>query len=114
MGWYGYRHGRDPDWRDLEEVVAQIFRSRGYKVQRNVKLTGVSGVSHEIDILASYETPLSEIRVAVECKRHTSPITKDAVMKLRDEILDLGIDKGVIVSTSGFTEGVYATRSLPT
>lgn len=89
----------------MEEVVAGIFSSRGYRVQRNVRLTGVSGVSHEIDVLATYETPLGEVRVAVECKRHASPVMKDAVMKLRDEIQDLGIEKGIIVSTSGFTEG---------
>ncbi len=100
------------DWRELEEVVADVFRGRGYRVQRNVKLRGASGVSHEIDVLATYATPLGEVKVAVECKRHASPVTKDAVMKLREEIQDLCIEKGILVSTSGFTEGAirYARK----
>ena len=94
-----------PDWKNLEELVERLFRSMGYETQKNAIIEGKSGAKHEIDVLAIYKAPLHEDKVAIECKHHQNPVNKDVIMKLKQIIDDTSINKGIIVSTSGFTSG---------
>ncbi|MCD6126578.1 MAG: restriction endonuclease, partial [Thaumarchaeota archaeon] len=61
----------------LEELVAKIFRAKGYDVKHNIKLMGRSGVEHQIDVYAEYKAPLHTSRIVVECKSYDKPIDKD-------------------------------------
>ena len=88
---------------DLERLIAEIFRNAGYSVNHNVRLTGRSGVIHQIDVYVEYRAPLHLSRIIIECKSQDKPIDKDAVIKLIHEVDDLGVDKGILVTTSYFT-----------
>ena len=93
----------------LEKLVAELFRSKGYNVKHNVKLTGRSGVKHQIDVYAEYRAPLHTSRIIVECKSYDRPVDKDIVMKLVHEVDDLGVDRGILVTTSYFTPDAVST-----
>jgi len=95
----------------LEELVAKIFRAKGYDVKHNVKLIGRSGVEHQIDVYAEYKAPLHTSRIVIECKSYDKPIDKDIVMKLIHEVEDLGVDRGILVTTSYFTPDAISTAS---
>jgi hypothetical protein len=93
----------------LEELLAMLFKSKGYDARRNAKLTGRSGVEHQIDVLAEYRAPLHVSKIIVECKAYDKPIDKNIVMKLIHEVGDLGADRGILVTTSYFTPDAVST-----
>lgn len=89
--------------------MAEYFRSHGYEARCNEVLEGRSGGRHEIDVLAEKSDPLTTYRVAVECKAWKQPIKKDVVSKLNYIVGDLGLNKGIIVSLSGWRSGADRT-----
>ena len=104
MGITPYEKGRK-----FEELIANLFRSRGYEVRHDIKMVGRSGVEHQIDIYAEYKAPLHTSRIIVECKSYSAPIDKDVVMKLISVVNDLGVDRGILITTSYFTPDAVAT-----
>jgi len=94
---------------ELERLVAYLFKAKGYDVRHNVKMRGRSGVEHQIDVYAEYRASLHVSKVIVECKSYDKPIDKDVVMKLIHEVDDLGVDKGVLITTSYFTPDAIST-----
>ena len=84
----------------FEKFIAELFRKAGYIAEHNVILTGKSGVKHQVDLLVTYRTPIMDFRVLVECKNWDKLVNKDIVMKVYNELQDLGLDKGVIVTQS--------------
>jgi len=98
----------DLDWSTFEDKVAQLYRKLGAKVKQNVKLAGF-----QIDVYLEEETPSKQIvRTAVECKFHRkgkvgNKIVNDfyrVIKTLKEKGL---IDKGIIVSYSGFSQDAY-------
>jgi hypothetical protein len=95
-------------WRHLEQRVAHHFERNGYTARTNQVLRAPNGQPHEIDVLAERRDAAGTHRVAVECKAWQSPIDKDVVYKLHQEMADLGLTKGIIVSVGGFKCGARA------
>ncbi len=105
----GYEKGLE-----LERLVAQLFSSKGYFVKHNMKFRGRSGVEHQIDVYAEYRAPLHTSRIIIECKAYDKPVDKDVVMKLIQEVLDIGVDRGILVTTSYFTpDAVSIAKDYP-
>jgi len=98
----------DGDWRALEERVARYLAANGYRVQRNVKVVGRMGAPHEIDVLGERSDGVTTYSVLVECKWWQSRIEKDVVAKLGMILLDVGANKGIIVSKEGSRSGAVA------
>jgi len=104
---YEKQPARSSDWASFEDDVAQIYRELGARVQQNVNLAGF-----QIDILLEESTPSKQnLRSAVECKFTKSKvgnrIANDfarVVNTLKEAHL---VDKGIIVSQSGFTPDAY-------
>jgi len=94
---------------ELERLVTYLFKAKGYDVRHNVKMRGRSGVEHQIDVYAEYRAPLHVSKIIVECKSYDKPIDKDIVMKLIHEVEDLGVDKGILITTSYFTPDAIST-----
>lgn len=99
------------DWKKYEAITKYIYetlgKQSGVKVDgfgNSCKVTGKSGVSHQIDVLTSHSDGIHRYRTAIECKYWQEKINKDIVMKVSEIISDTGIDKGVIVSKNGFTQ----------
>jgi hypothetical protein len=89
----------------LEQQVAAFFAANGYSVTSNAILEGTSGGKHEIDVLAEKSDGVTRFAVAIECKAWQTPIEKDIISKLAYILGDLGINKGIIVSLSGWMVG---------
>ncbi len=96
------------DWSTFEDEVAQIYRELGAKVKQNVKLAGF-----QIDLYLEEETPSKQkVRTAVECKFYRrqkvgNKIVNDfyrVIKTLKEKGL---VDKGIIVSYSGFSQDAY-------
>ena len=93
----------------LEEIITKLFSVKGYDVKHNVKLMGRSGVEHQIDVYAEYKAPLHTSKIIIECKSYDRPIDKEIVMKLIHEVEDLGVDRGILITTSYFTSDAVST-----
>jgi len=96
------------DWSTFEDEVAQIYRELGASVKQNVKLAGF-----QIDIYLEEETPSGQkIRSVVECKfnRKTKVGNRTAneFYRVMKTLKDAGlVDKGIIVSYSGFSDDAH-------
>ena len=90
---------------EFELQVAGLLKAYGYAVTHNVTLTGKSGNAHQIDVLAEYACPLHTSRLIVEAKAYEHHVGKDVVMKLVSIRADLGMDRAVLATTTGFAAG---------
>lgn len=98
------------DWKLYEDITKFIYETLGKKYNvhiegygRNCKITGASGVTHQIDVLTSESDGINNYKTAIECKYLKKKVDKDIVMKLLSIINDTDIQRGIIVSKSGFT-----------
>ena len=86
-------------------MVEQILKTKGFSIERRLKLTGESGATHEIDVLAKRETDV----LAVECKNYCEARSV-GIKELRDfqsKIQDLSqINHAMFITNIKFTSGV--------
>jgi len=99
------------DWKKYEALTKYIYetlgRENGVIIEgfgNSCKVTGKSGVTHQIDVLTSHSDGVHSYRTAIECKYWQEKINKDTVMKVSGILSETGINKGVIVSKNGFTQ----------
>lgn len=93
----------------FELKIADLFKQKGYHVTHNIKMTGRSGATHQIDVLAQFTAPLHTSSVIIEAKSYQSNIDKDIIMKLVQIQQDLSIDRAILATTSDFTPGALQT-----
>ncbi|TRW25352.1 restriction endonuclease [Flavobacterium zepuense] len=98
------------DWKTYESITKYIYETLGKQHGVTVKghgssctVKGNSGTSHQIDVLTTHSDGIHSYETAIECKHWKEKVNKDIVMKLSAILEDTGINKGVIVSKSGFT-----------
>ncbi len=98
------------DWKIYESITKYIYETLGKQsgvavkgYGNDCKVTGKSGVSHQIDVITSHTEGSNTYETAIECKYRKEKVNKDVVMKLVQILEDTGISKGIIVSKSGFT-----------
>lgn len=96
------------NWKIYESITKYIYQTLGQRsgikidgYGKNCKIRGKSGVKHQIDVLTLQP---DGITTAIECKYWNKKVTKDTVMKLFGIIHDTTVDKGIIVSKSGYTK----------
>ena len=99
------------DWESYEGIVKDIYEKLGEGAGIEIicwgaacKVKGKSGVNHQIDVLASHSDGIHSYKTAIECKYWNNKVPKDAVTKLSEIIEDAHIEKGIVVSKSGFTQ----------
>jgi restriction system protein len=89
---------------EFEELMADVFRKKGFK---NVEVTQRTNDGGK-DIIMDEVTPSGEvIKVLVECKHHKSGVGRPVVQKFHSAVSTLefpGKKKGYIVSSGTFTE----------
>lgn len=110
---------KELDWRKYESVTKYIYETLGQEYQihiegygKDCKITGKSGVKHQIDVLTSETDDTGTYWTAIECKYWDKKVTKDTVMKLLAIINDTEIKRGIIVSKSGYTPRCAAIRQI--
>ncbi len=103
------------DWQQYEIVTKYIYETLGHqsgvKIEghgSDCKVMGKSGVEHQIDVLAAHSDGIHTYKTAIECKYWKENVSKDIIMKVLAIIQDTNINKGVIVSKTGFTPDAIA------
>ena len=91
-------------WQDYQEAAAAVFRNLGCTADVNKTVSGARS-THDVDVYVTFRQFGQECRWIVECKLWAKPVTKETVHALRDRADDLGADRGVIFSESGFQAG---------
>ena len=99
----------DPKWLVYQKAVARLKDSFGdCHVIHDHKVKGRrSGIERQVDIwLSTTVGGKHPITVAVECKCHeTSPVSIKDVDAFYGFLDDVGANKGVLISNTGFTDG---------
>ena len=102
------------DWKEYEAITKYIYETLGKEFgvtivgySNDCKVQGKSGNFHQIDVLTMQSNGVHQVRTAIECKYLKKKITKDTVAKVLGIINDARIEKGIIVSKSGFAKDAY-------
>jgi hypothetical protein len=101
----------DPKWLIYQKAVAQLKASYGdCEVIHDHRIIGRrSGIERQVDIWLCASVAGEELTVAVECKCHEkTPVSIKDVDAFYGFLEDVGANKGVLISNTGFTE--RATR----
>ena len=81
------------DWKRYQEDAALYFRSLGLNASTDVTVNGVR-TNH------------------VECKHWKTAVSKLHVLALREIVADVGADRGILLSESGFQSGAIEAANL--
>ncbi|MFE2262781.1 restriction endonuclease [Streptomyces griseosporeus] len=102
-------HGGDeePDLYDMdpiafESLVADLFRAMGMQA-----VTTQRSNDGGVDVDALDPTPIRGGKIVVQVKRYRSTVPPTAVRDLYGTVQDVGANKGVLVTTSGFGPGSH-------
>jgi len=92
------------DWKRYQEKVALIFRAAGCSAVVEKSIEGVRG-KHKIDVYVKFRQYGIECVWIIECKYWNQNVSKEKVLALQAIVDDVGADRGVIVSKTGFQSG---------
>ncbi|MES4908429.1 MULTISPECIES: restriction endonuclease [unclassified Streptomyces] len=101
----------NPLWQRYELSVHEMLKALdpGATVVHNEHVNGrLSGAKRQIDVLATGKVVGLEIKVAVECKRLRRPANIEVVDQFIGKVLDIGADRGVLYSYSGFSDNAVS------
>jgi predicted HicB family RNase H-like nuclease len=92
------------DWYEYQEEVASFFRNLGANVETNKRVSGIRGI-HDIDVYIELNVLGQKTIWIAECKLWKTAIPKDKILTLYQIVQDIGADKGLLFSESGFQSG---------
>ncbi len=98
-------------WREYQQTVADHFRQLGLDVGADVTLEGVR-TKHDIDVAVRSHHLGLDILWVVECKLWQTPVSKLHVLALRQIVIDLGADRGILMAENGFQQGAQEAAIL--
>jgi restriction system protein len=98
-------------WQAYQEEVTQFFRSIGLEADTNCRMQGVR-TTHDIDVFVRSHYVGFDVVWIVECKYWEAKVSKLHVLALREIVADLGADRGIILSESGFQSGAVEAARL--
>jgi len=89
----------------LNQEIGGLSGVELVEMDRNVSMTGLSGYTHQIDVLYRMKIWLTELLVLVECKQYEKRVGVDDLLEFKSRIEDLRAHKGVFVTSSGYQSG---------
>ena len=95
------------NWHEYQEAVASVFRELGCRVEVDKKVKGARG-QHDIDVYVTFEKLGQVCRWIIECKLWSTRIPKSEVLTLNSIVQDVGADRGLFFTESGFQSGALA------
>lgn len=97
-------------WRLYEKVIADTTNKYpNCTVVSDQKVTGVrSGVTRQVDVWVTGDIAGHEIKLAIECKLYKAKVDIKTVDAFIGFLEDVGADKGVLITTTGFTSGAQS------
>jgi hypothetical protein len=105
MGRRDQTAANDPLWRRYELSVRKLLASVDptASVRHNHHVPGrLSGSLRQVDVWVTGTVAGIDLNVAVECKRHRRAVDVSTVDQFVGKLLDIGADRGVLYSYSGF------------
>jgi restriction system protein len=99
------------DWKDYQEEAATFFRTLGLSAETDVRIQGTR-TAHDVDVVVKSVHVGFDITWLVECKHWKTPVSKLHVLGLRQIVIDLGADRGILLSEAGFQSGATEAASL--
>lgn len=98
------------NWREYQEEVSNFFNSIGTSAKTNVQIDGVRG-RHDVDVLVNLKHFGIEVLWIIECKLWKTSVPKEKVLTLQQILLDVGADRGFLMSESGFQSGAIKSAN---
>ena len=104
---------------EYELFVKQVYENLNHadgltdvQIQHDVKLTGVAGVEHQIDVFWTFKRGGVDYRVVVECKDYNRKVSLEKIKAFHALLHDLGNVRGVFATRVGFQSGAreYALK----
>jgi hypothetical protein len=92
------------DWQDYQEEAADIFRGLGCFTEVDKVIQGAR-VDHKVDVWVVFTKFGFETKWIIECKYWNSNVPKEKVLALKSIVDDIGADRGIIISKTGFQSG---------
>jgi hypothetical protein len=92
------------DWKEYQEHTAELFRRLGCSAEVDKTVQGVRA-EHKIDVWVVFKKFGLEMKWVVECKYWNTNVPKEKVLALNTIIDDVGADRGIIISKTGFQSG---------
>jgi restriction system protein len=98
-------------WQDYQRQAADFFRNLGMTASTDEHVVGVRG-EHDVDVVArKVFAGISQLWV-IECKQWKRPVNQLHVSALADIVADVGADRGILLSESGFQPGAIRMARL--
>lgn len=97
------------EWEQYQHRAAGLLRELGFSAEVDARLTEANGAFHAIDVAARRTIAGVDVLWIVECKYWKTPIPIGKVRELRGTVFDLGADRGLLMSESGFQSGAIRT-----
>jgi hypothetical protein len=98
-------------WEEYQHQAASLLRELGFSAQVNAQVAEANGAIHAVDVAARRTVAGVDLLWIVECKYWNKPVPIEKVLALRTLVLDLGADRGLLMSESGFQSGAIRTAS---
>ena len=98
------------NWKELENMTAEIFNNAGYYAIPHYTITTVRG-KKEIDVYVHPRRELDPI-IICECKFWNKPVNQEVVHSFRTVVQDSGAGLGFIITKSGFQSGAYSAAEF--
>ncbi len=90
--------------RDFLNGYAEKEKLPEFKITHNKKIKVADG-KYQIDVYAEFTAMGSKIKVLCECKKYKNRVNRDKVAILQRKLESIGVQKGILISTSDFQSG---------
>ncbi|MGW3229935.1 restriction endonuclease [Kitasatospora sp. NPDC001095] len=88
---------------EFEDLIAELFRLRGFKVMTTARSGDVG-----VDVVAEDLDPVTGGKIVIQAKRYKKTVPPTAVRDLESTVRHHGANKGILVTTAGFGRGSYS------
>ncbi|MFE4974183.1 restriction endonuclease [Kitasatospora sp. NPDC056651] len=88
---------------DFEDLIAELFRLRGFTVMTTARSGDVG-----VDVVAEDLDPVTGGKIVIQAKRYRKTVPPTAVRDLESTVRHHGANKGILVTTAGFGRGSYS------
>lgn len=96
-----------PGWQNYQDKVAAFLLQMGYDVKVDEAIQGARA-QHKIDVTARMNIAGVEQCWLIECKSWNRKVPKERVLTFRGVVEDIGGDRGLLFSESGFQAGAIS------
>jgi len=92
------------DWKDLQNLTAQMFNEMGFIAFVEKTIQTVRGTK-KIDVYVEDNLSRPPLVYLCECKQWSRRVHKDIVSSFRQVVTDYGANRGYLISNKGFQSG---------